>query len=231
MSRRIKKWLVVLVLAAAVIAMIALAARQFVASWTPARDQYPLQGVTIGESDGSVTWPSVRMLGADFAYVHATTGAGKRDRNFAANYAQAKAAGLRTGALHQYSICRTAQDQATNFVTTVPRDADALPPAVELGFQDSCTDRPTRALVLSELGTFLNQIERHTGKPAVLLIRPDFEKSYRVSDAIPRTIWVSGSFFPPGYAAKPWVMWEANRNYRIEGVDGPVRWTVVRTPQ
>ena len=151
-----------------------------------------------------------------------------RDANFAANYAQASDAGLRTGALHHYSLCRLAQDQATNFVTTVPRDPAALPPAVELSFQEGCADRPNRSLVLSELGTFLNQIERHTGKPALLLIRPDFEDMYRISEAVPRTIWLSGNFFPPDYAAKPWVMWEANAHYRIAGIDGPVKWNVVR---
>lgn len=230
MSRRIKKWFVALILIAAAAAAVYAAAWKFVVGWTPPRGQYPLQGLTVSESNGPVIWPSVKALGADFAYVRATAGAGKRDVSFAENYAQANQAGLRTGALHQYSLCRMAQDQATNFVTTVPRDADALPPAVELSFQDNCAKRPTRALVLSELGTFLNQIERHTGKPAVLLIRPDFEKSYRVSEAIPRTIWLSGNFLPPDYAAKPWVMWEANRYYRIKGIDGPVRWNVVRTP-
>ncbi len=229
MSRSIRNKLIGLAAIVAGLAALYFIAAAFVSGWTPPRDQYPTQGVSVSQDDGIINWPNVRALGADFAYIRATAGSETRDINFAANFAEAQTEELRVGAVHQYSLCRLAQDQATNFVTTVPRNPRALPPAVELSFDDTCTDRPTRSLVLSELETFLNQIESHAGKPALLLIRPEFEEEYRISEANPRTIWLSGNFFPPDYAAKPWVMWQANDYYKIRGIDGPVAWNVVRS--
>ena len=113
-------------------------------------------------------------------------------------------------------------------MTTVPRSEQALPPAVQLDFSDTCKGRPNRALILSELATFLNQIEVHSGTPAILLLTKDFEKEYNVSSAIDRTVWLEGNWFPPDYSARPWVMWTANTARRVDGLEGPVRWAVVR---
>lgn len=220
-----------LITAAAIImagVVLYLIAVQFIRSWTPPRDQYPVQGVSVSETNGAITWPNVKALGADFAYLRATAGSDTRDTAFATNMAGAKQTGLRVGAVHEYDLCRLAQDQATNFVTTVPRDPAMLPPVISFGFSESCTDRPARSLVLAELGTFRNQIESHLGKPALLRITPEFEEMYRLSADVQRTIWLIGNFFPPDYGTKPWVMWQANDYYHIEGIEGPVQWNVIK---
>ena len=103
-----------------------------------------------------------------------------------------------------------------------------LPPAVRLAFDNDCGDRPGRALVLSELNTFLNQIESHSGKRALIEVSRDFEELYNISSGIDRTFWLEANFFPPDYATKPWVMWRASDMRRISGVDGPINWNVVR---
>ena len=64
--------------------------------------------------------------------------------------------------------------------------------------------------------------------PAILLLTPKFEKEYKVSSSIDRTVWLEGNWFLPDYSARPWVMWTANTARRVAGIDGPVRWAVVR---
>ncbi len=231
MPRTYRTRLIAIAAVIAALAALYFVAAALVAAWTPPRAQYPTQGVSVSAADGDINWANVGALGADFAYIRATEGSRTRDISFAANFAQAQEEKLRVGAIHQYSLCRPAQDQATNFVTTVPRDPAALPPAIELAFQENCPDRPSRSILLGELETFLNQVENHTDKPALLLIRPDFEDEYRISDAIPRNIWVSGDFFPPDYGAKPWVMWQASQFHETRGIDGPVAWNVVRSSE
>ncbi len=212
----------------AVAILLALVGWRMSAGWAPPRDQYSMQGPLIGQEHGSVAWDSVKALGADFAYIRATNGSDVRDAMLADNLRLAKDAGMQTGAVHRFNLCRLANDQAANFITSVPRSPDLLPPAIELALDESCADRPERSLVISELVTLVNQIEAHAGKPAVLLVHPDFEALYTVSPAIERTLWVSGDFFPPDYVARSWVMWMANSHYRIGGVDGPVQWNVVK---
>ena len=200
----------------------------YATGWAPSRDEYSVQGIVVSEANGKPSWPELGATGVDFAYITASEGASGRDAQFEANLDGARQAGIRYGALHHFDICRLASDQATLFITTVPRSEQALPPAVQLDFSETCTSRPNRALILSELATFLNQIEAHSGMPAILLLTKDFEEEYKVSSAIDRTVWLEGNWFLPDYSARPWVMWTANSARHILGIEGPVRWAVVR---
>ncbi len=123
--------------------------------------------------------------------------------------AVASAAGVRRGAIHVFSFCRLAVDQANNFVVTVPRVSDALPAAVDIDFEGDCDARPDRAVVVGEVARFLKIAENHTGKPMLLMISREVEGVYRLSAEFERPEWSVGNFFPPEYAAKPWAMWRA----------------------
>ncbi|MEO5866450.1 MAG: GH25 family lysozyme [Sphingomonas sp.] len=208
-------------------AAIAIAGWTFARSWRPSSTSYKFQGLEVGEQQGPVDWWTVRAAGADFAYIRATSGASKRDGRFAANWADARSTGMRRGALHVYSLCNLATDQANNFNTTVPRDQDALPAAVEIDFQDDCASRPGQPVLLDELRRFLTMVEEHTGKPVLLKITKRFDAAYKVTAAIPRPVWAVQDFFPPDYAATPWRMWQASGMRRIDGVSGAVNWDVV----
>ena len=198
------------------------------ARWTPDRALYPTQGVTIDAGNGDVHWGSIKAAGADFAYIMATRGTAGVDPMFARNIAGAREAGVQAGAIHRYSLCQLATDQAANFIRNVPRRPDALPAVVWLDFDDRCPDRPTRALLLSELATFLAQIEAHTGKRSLIAPGPAFEADYQVTKGIARTTWLRRDFFEPDYGAHPWAMWQANDYIRLSGAAGTVGWNVLR---
>lgn len=193
--------------------------------WEPSRETYPVQGVAVSAAQGEINWAGVRASGADFAYIHVSTGTRARDGRFPANWAGARAAGLRYGAELTYDPCAQASDQATLFITTVPRDNAALPPAIRLGDVPGCA--PGRDRVLSELNTLINLVEAHSGKPALLHVAPAFERAYRISEGVDRTVWLDGNFFPPDYAARDWVMWTASDGRRLDAIAGPVRWVAV----
>ena len=198
------------------------------ARWIPDRALYPTQGVTIDARNGDVHWGSIKAAGADFAYIMGTDGSSAVDPKFARNMTAAREAGVQAGAIHRYSLCQLATDQAANFIRHVPRRADALPAVVWLDYDDRCPDRPTRALLLSELATFLAQIEAHMGKQSVIAPGPAFESDYRVTQGIARTTWLRRDFFEPDYGAHPWAMWQANDYVRLSGAEGTVGWNALR---
>ena len=198
------------------------------ARWIPDRTLYPTQGVTIDAGNGDVHWGSIKAAGAEFAYIMGTDGSTGIDPQFTRNMTAAREAGVQAGAIHRYSLCQLATDQAANFIRHVPRRADALPAVVWLDYDDRCPDRPTRALLLSELATFLAQIEAHMGKRSLVAPGPAFESDYRVTEGIARTTWLRRDFFEPDYAAHPWAMWQANNYVRLSGADGTVGWNVLR---
>lgn len=198
------------------------------ARWTPDRSQYPVQGINVDASNGEIHWGWIKAAGADFAYVMATDGSERTDARFKSNMASAREAGVRVGAMHRYDLCKLATNQAANFIRHVPRRMDNLPAVVWLDFNDRCKERPSRALLLSELATFLAQIEAHSGKRSLIAPGPAFDKEYDVSNGIARTIWLRRDFFEPSYGAHEWTMWQANSHIRIAGASGTVGWNVVR---
>ena len=197
--------------------------------WTPARSAFPHQGAEVSAADGSVDWIALKTVGAEFVYLDASASAFARDPAFVKNLEDARAAHLQVGAVHLYDPCQPAERQAANFVTVVPRDAKLLPPAVDLDrLADDCPVRVSDAAVESELMTFLNQIETHTGKAAILKISRGFERRYHIARAIDRNLWLTGERFEPDYAGRPWTLWTANRHLVTEAGDAPLRWVVVQ---
>ena len=202
--------------------------------WTPGRKAFPNQGVEVGAQDapaggGAADFVAFKAIGANFAYLDASRGANGRDPSFAGNLAAVRAAGLPFGAVHHYDPCISADLQAANFVTVVPRDDTLLPPAIELDeTADQCPKPVSDAAVESELMTFLNQVEGHAGKPALLKLSERFEKRYHIASAIDRGLWLTRDRFEPGYAGRPWALWTANSALRSEASDVPVRWVAVQ---
>jgi lysozyme len=197
--------------------------------WRPDPQFYPIQGAEIDSQDGAVDWTALKATGADFVYLDASASAFARDSAFTANLEDARGARLQVGALHRYDPCQPAERQAANFVSVVPRDARLLPPAVELDLiADVCPVRVGDAAVVSELTTFLNQIETHTGKAALLKLSSRFEDRYHVSAMIDRNLWLSRTRIQPDYAGRPWMLWSANSALTSEASEAPLRWVVVQ---
>ena len=197
--------------------------------WQPPRAAYPVQGAEIGSTDGPVDWKALKAIGADFAYLDASASAFARDDSFARNLEDAKAAKMQVGALHRYDPCQPAERQAANFVTVVPRDGQMLPPAVELDMLgDDCPSPVSDQGIESELTTFLNQIENHTGKPAILKVTSAFQKRYKIAARIDRNLWLVRTRLQPDYAGRPWMLWTANGQLSNEAAQGGLRWVVVQ---
>lgn len=191
--------------------------------WRPSRERFAVQGAEIGADDGPVNFAALERNGADFAYL-----AAGRAR-FEDDLAAAREAGLQVGAVHRFDLCRDAGAQIGDFVTVVPRDAGLLPPAVALDLDpERCPAPPAAEALQSELTTFLNQLESHAGKPAILKVSKAFEDRYRLAGMIDRNLWLTGGYLAPGYAGRPWVMWTANPRLRSPAAAERLHCVVVR---
>jgi lysozyme len=197
--------------------------------WAPPRGEFAQQGVLVGAQDGQADFNALKAIGADFAYLEASRGATGRDATFAGNLGRVRESGLPFGVVHAYDPCVSAERQAANFVTIVPRDDSLLPPAIALDkLAVECGDPVSEAAVESELTTFLNQVEGHVGKPAVLKLAPAFEERYHLAARIERNLWLERDWLQPDYAGRPWTLWTANSQLRTAAGDEPVRWVVLR---
>lgn len=197
------------------------------AHWRPDSADWPTQGIAIGPDNIPLRWPSIAMRDIAFAYIDATVGASPSHGDFTNSHDAALSAGLRVGPIHHYRLCAPAMDQAAAFVRLVPREATALPPLVMLGLDEDCPRQPTRALLLSELSTFLTQIETHMGKSAIIAPDTDFEERFAVIAAINRPIMVQSARAVPDADGPAWLLWLANDRLRIDGSTGATRLLVL----
>ncbi len=211
----------------AVLGLLSLGAWLYARDWAPTRETFPTQGVSVSSDNGTIEWGTLAAQGADFAYIRAASGGHFRDPAFETNWEGARAAGMRYGASLDFSLCAKASDQATGFMAMVPRDNAALPPMIRLAFAPGCRVRPGQDAVLSELNTLINLIESHSGTPVVLNVSDDFDAQYGIASGINRTLWLDRNFFPPDSEKRKWVMWTASDMRHIDGIDGPVRWSVM----
>ncbi|MHA6332707.1 glycoside hydrolase family 25 protein [Qipengyuania sp. CAU 1752] len=197
--------------------------------WRPSEEIYPDQGALVTQHHGTVNFRTVAAIGGSFAYLEASSGAAAHDERFGRNLARAREAGLKAGAVHRYDPCEKAGPQSANFVTMVPRSNEMLPPVIALGpTAEICEERVSDAAVESELMTFINQVEMHTGKPVILKVEPQFEASYSISGMLERQLWLNRTRFEPAYAQRPWLLWSVNEALVSEASEEPLEWVVVR---
>ena len=197
--------------------------------WTPDEAAYPDQGAFVGSDNGLVNFRTLGAVGASFVYLNASDGEAGHDVRFTRNYTAAKEAGLQVGAVHTFDPCVLADGQSANFATMVPRQKELLPSAIALvKTAADCPKRVSDAAIESELMTLINQIENHTGKPAILKITAEFEQHYAISAKLERNLWVSRTRFAPTYTQRPWLLWSANEHLQTAASDEPVAWVVVQ---
>ncbi|QJQ33240.1 glycoside hydrolase [Sphingomonas lacunae] len=223
----VRRWMIRLVLLMLLAGAVVIGWKVWANGWRPDRSEWPMQGVAIGPENAPVSWPSLASQGANFAYIDATDGTGRANSAFTREQAAARASGFRVGAIHHFGLCTLASQQADGFVRLVPRDRDALPTAIILDLDEACPRKPTRALLLTELSTFLNQLETHMGKAAIIAPDRAFESEYSVSEAINRPLWLRSNRAEPATEGPDWIIWQANDTLKVAGSTGPTRWLVL----
>jgi lysozyme len=201
--------------------------------WTPSRKDYPMQGVLLGAVDGpevgTLDFRALAAIGVNFVYLEASQGGAGRDAKFADNLSALATSAMPYGVVHEYDPCIPAERQAANFVTIVPRSARLLPPVIALDKPASaCGDPAIENGVEAELTTFLNQVEGHSGQPAILRLSPRFEDQYHVASRIERNLWLERGWLEPEYAGRPFTLWTANPQLATEVTEHPVRWVVAQ---
>jgi lysozyme len=197
--------------------------------YRPALHPNERYGVDVSHHQGSIDWHRVARAGMSFAYIKATEGGDLLDPAFERNWSGAEEAGLDRGAYHFFTLCSPAQDQAANFLRTVPPEIRVLPPAVDLELEGNCAARPTWTVVEHELGAYLRLVENALGQKAVLYVGQDFDDLYPVGSAFVRPRWVRRFLLRPKGPA--WLVWQVDGYARVDGIHGPVDLDVMRQPQ
>ena len=185
--------------------------------WRFQYPEYPVRGIDVSHHQSEIDWRAVRAAGIRFAYLKATEGGDFTDPRFERNWRDAGDAGIARGAYHFFSLCRTAETQAANFLSSVPSDPNALPPALDLEFGGNCASRPAPPVLCDNLKHYLKIVEERFGKRVVFYATRDFLESY---PCVPdRPLWGRSLLRAPD---RRWKLWQFASRARVPGIKGPV---------
>lgn len=193
----------------------------------PSPDHYPVHGIDVSKYQGLIDWPSARHGGVAFAYLKATEGGDRVDDRFASNWTSARAAGMPRGAYHFFYHCRSGAEQARWFIANVPREADTLPPVLDVEWtpdSPTCTTRPPRAALVAEMTDFLDIVERHYGTAPIVYAPIDIHRE-RLVGTLPRhEFWLRAVKDHPNnvYTQRPFRFWQWTATGTVPGVKGEV---------
>ncbi|MEI1277323.1 GH25 family lysozyme [Leptospira venezuelensis] len=189
----------------------------------PSQSKYPIRGIDVSNHQGNIDWKKVSENKISFAYIKATEGGDWKDKAFPRNWKEANELGIRVGAYHFFTLCRSGKEQAANFISYVPKDPKALPPVADLEFVGNCKERPPLQDVKKEIQEFLIALENYYGKRPLLYLTYEFIDQYLDTDFLEYPVWIRDIFGHPASSfERKWFIWQYHSRARISGIDGPV---------
>ena len=186
----------------------------------PSKRRYPVRGVDVSHYQGKIDWPRIAEQDMRFAFIKATEGSSLVDDCFAENWEQARAAGLYTGAYHFFSFDSAAETQADLFCATVPVEADAMPPVIDLEFYRS-DNLPAVETVQENLRILVNRLQTQYGKQPIIYTTNACWETYLQDMDLDYTLWIRSIFTPPSSSLTPaWTFWQYNPRGKLDGYVG-----------
>jgi lysozyme len=189
----------------------------------PDRGEFPIWGIDVSHHQGKIDWQLLTSENVAFAYIKATECGDFKDPLFRLNWREASRANVDRGAYHFFTFCKSGEEQAANFIQSVPVEADALPPAIDFDFVGNCSGRPPKSALLQEVRAFVEKIELAYGQSPVFYVTYDSYKRY-LDGAIPGyRLWVRDIFgYPSLQPERDFTFWQYADRARLKGIKGPV---------
>jgi lysozyme len=185
-----------------------------------------IQGIDVSRWQGEIDWHKVKDAGTRFAFIKATEGGDHLDPSFRQNWAGAKKAGIARGAYHFVWWCRPAKDQVRWMKRHIPRDADALPPVLDVEWQNDsqCTRKVSREDALEKMRIMLAALQEHTGKKPIIYTDINFHEDILEGEFNDYPYWLRSTAAPlkHRYNRTKWEFWQFTTTGRIPGITGDV---------
>ncbi|UXN74375.1 GH25 family lysozyme [Devosia sp. A8/3-2] len=159
----------------------------------------PIQGIDVARYQENVDFRAAFGAGIHFVFMKATEGKDYIDPNFRVNWERARQSGMPRGAYHFMTRCSLASEQAAWFMANVPNDPDALPPVLDLEWNNhsSCRNKPSRADALEKIRVMLDAMERHTGKLPIIYTDMNFHRDILDGEYFPNAFWLRSTAAEP----------------------------------
>lgn len=191
----------------------------------PSQTKYPVRGIDVSSYQGEIDWEVLAAQDLSFAFIKATEGSGYQDAYFPSNWEGARKTALRVGAYHFFSFESPGQTQAENFIATVPRAHDALPPVVDFEFYAGNEGSPPDpGAIRFELDVMLAALEAHYEVRPIIYATEQSYEAYLAGHYRDYDIWIRNVFTKPmELTGQDWTFWQYTNRARLQGYEGKER--------
>ena len=184
---------------------------------------YPIQGFDVSHHQKQIDWKKISPQKYRFVYLKATEGGDFKDTLFQKNWLEAREHGLRVGAYHFYRLCRDGQIQAENFIASVPKKADALPPVIDLEYDSNCINTYSKEQLLKEIQVMHDRLKLHYGKQPIFYTSKAFYNIVLAGEFKQVPLWIREYKGKPELKDNPkWHFWQHTSQGSIKGISTPV---------
>ena len=199
----------------------------------------PLEGIDVSNWQGTIDWTKVRAAGKQFAIIKATEGTTFIDPYYAANHANARAAGVWTTAYHfaqPTAVTGTANPdlndavaEANHFVAVAKLQSGDLIPALDL----EVTGGLGPTALVAWVNAWLVQVTARLGVRPMIYVSPSFWSNRMANTAWfalngYRILWiahwgVTSPTVPAGnWGGHGWTFWQYSNCGTVPGISGCV---------
>lgn len=177
---------------------------------------YEVKGLDVSHHQGRIDWETVQKENEfQFVFMKATEGHDFIDHQFQTNWKEARKNGMLTGAYHFFSMRSSGKKQAENFIQTVPKEPDSLPPVIDLEIHLNHDKEDVRRQ-LKEMAT---EMEKHYGKKPILYVTYDTYHTYVEGFFKDYDLWIRDVVKFPTLGDRPWIFWQYSNRGRVDGID------------
>ena len=181
--------------------------------------EYPIKGFDVSHHQKDIEWNQISPQEFKFVYLKATEGGDFKDRKFQENWLKAREHGFLVGVYHFYRLCRDGNIQAQNFIDSVPKKSDALPPVIDLEYEENCINQYTKEQLLKEIQVMHDRLHQHYGKQPIFYISKAFYNIVLVDQFQNTPLWVREYKGKPSLKNDPkWHFWQHTNQGSIQGI-------------
>lgn len=188
----------------------------------PSKDEYPIRGVDVSSYQGDINWDILSSNNISFAFIKATEGSSFVDPCFEYNWSEAQETSLRIGAYHFFSFDSEGATQADNYIGTVPKIENMLPPVIDLEFYgDKEKSPPAKENVTQQLQILINELKEYYGLSPIIYATEKSYSTYLAGEFIDCDIWIRNVVSKPNLSDdRPWTFWQYTNRGRFSGYNG-----------
>ena len=186
----------------------------------PAESQEsPVLGIDVSSHQKEIKWREIDPKQVQFVYIKATEGSKFKDKKFLSNWNEARKYAFPTGAYHFFSFCKSAKEQAKNFIETVPYKPNALPPVLDLEDEANCKSGKTKEAIVAEIETLQQILFNKYQKKPILYMTEEFYYIYSMAQFKENPLWISAFYQEPNLQNGKWLFWQYSYKGFIKGID------------